>query len=83
MQPGMEKRGAAPPWRRPEGAAAPAADAHKYRRSLKSSMGSITQIYSSTQGDHKNTSKTLAIEASLSITPVYQYSQSRSGDCSS
>ena len=50
-------------------------DAHKYRGSLKSSMGSITQIYSSTQGEHKNTSKTLAIEVSLSTTHVYQYSQ--------
>ena len=58
-------------------------DAHRYRGSLKSSMGSITQIYSSTQGEHKNTSLTLAIEASLSITPVYQYFQSGSGDCSS
>ena len=38
-------------------------------------MGSITQIYSSTQEEHKNTSKTLSIEASLPITPVYQYSQ--------
>ena len=38
---------------------------HKCRGSLKSSMGSITQIYSSTQGEHKNTSKTLAIETSL------------------
>jgi hypothetical protein len=47
-------------------------DAHKYRGSLKSLMGSITQIYSSTQGEHKNTNKTLAIEASPSITPVYQ-----------
>jgi hypothetical protein len=26
----------------------------KYRGSLKSSMGSTTQIYSSTQGEHKN-----------------------------
>jgi hypothetical protein len=48
------------------------ADAHKYRGSLKSSMGSITQIYSSTQGGHKNINKTLAIEASLWITHVYQ-----------
>jgi hypothetical protein len=37
-------------------------DAHKYRGSLKSSMGSITQIYSSTQGEHTNINKTLAIE---------------------
>jgi hypothetical protein len=43
-----------------------AVDAHKYRGSLKSSMKSITQIYSSTQGEHKNTSKTSAIEASHS-----------------
>jgi hypothetical protein len=47
-------------------------DAHKYRGSLKSLMGSITQIYSLTQGEHKNTNKTLEIEASPSITPVYQ-----------
>ena len=47
-------------------------DAHKYRGSLKSLMGSITQIYSSIQGEHKNTNKTLAIETSLSTTPVYQ-----------
>jgi hypothetical protein len=47
-------------------------DAHKYRGSLKSLIESITQIYSSTQGEHKNTNKTLAIEASLSITHVYQ-----------
>jgi hypothetical protein len=47
-------------------------DAHKYRGSLKSSMGSITQIYSLTQGEHKNIYKTLAIEASLSTTHVYQ-----------
>jgi hypothetical protein len=47
-------------------------DTLKYRGSLKSSMGSITQIYSSTQGEHKNINKNLAIEVSLSITPVYQ-----------
>ena len=47
-------------------------DAHKYRGSLKSSLGSITQIYSLTRWEHKNTNKTLAIEASLSTTPVYQ-----------
>ena len=47
-------------------------DAHKYRGSLKSSLGSITQIYSSTRWEHKNIDKTLAIEASLSTTPVYQ-----------
>jgi hypothetical protein len=47
-------------------------DANKYRGSLKSSMGSITLIYSLTQGEHKNINKTLAIEASLSITPVYE-----------
>jgi hypothetical protein len=39
-------------------------------------MGSITQIYSSTQGEQtKNINKTLPIETSISITPVYQYSQ--------
>jgi hypothetical protein len=43
-------------------------------------MGSITQIYSSTQGEHKNINKTLAIEASISITPVYQQTQQRNGD---
>ena len=69
--------------RLPDNGARKCLDAHKYRGSLKSSMRSITQNYSSTQGEHKNTSKTLAIEASLSITPVYQYSQSESGDCSS
>ncbi len=58
-------------------------DALKCKGSLKSSMGSITQIYSSTQGEHKNTNKTLAIETSLSTTPVYQYSQKASGDCNS
>jgi hypothetical protein len=47
-------------------------DAHKYRGSLKSLLRSITQIYSSTQGEHKNINKTLGIEASLSITHVYQ-----------
>ena len=47
-------------------------DAHKYRGLLKSSLGSITQIYSSTRWEHKNINKTLAIEASLSTTPVYQ-----------
>jgi hypothetical protein len=47
-------------------------DAHKYRVLLKSLMGSITQTYSLTQGEHKNINKTLAIDASLSITPVYQ-----------
>jgi hypothetical protein len=47
-------------------------DAHKYWGSLKSLMGSVTQIYSSTEGEHKNINKTLAIEASLSITHVYQ-----------
>jgi hypothetical protein len=47
-------------------------DAHKYGGSLKSLIESITQIYSSTQGENKNINKTLAIEASLSITPVYQ-----------
>jgi hypothetical protein len=55
-------------------------DAHKYKGSLKSSMGSIIQIYSSTQGEHKNTNKTLAIVASLSITPVYQQTQQRNSD---
>jgi hypothetical protein len=55
-------------------------DAHKYRGSLKSSMESITQIYSSTQGEHKNINKTLEIEASLSITLVYQQTQQRNGD---
>ena len=48
------------------------ADAHKYRGSLKSSLGSITQSYSSARWEHKNINKTLAIEASLSTTPVYQ-----------
>jgi hypothetical protein len=43
-------------------------------------MGSITQIYSSTHGEHKNTNKNLAIEASLSITPVYQQTQERNSD---
>jgi hypothetical protein len=33
-------------------------------------MESITQIYNLTQGEHKNTTKTLAIEASLSTTLV-------------
>jgi hypothetical protein len=47
-------------------------DTHKYRRSMKSSMERITQIYSSTQEKHKNTNKILAIETSLSITHVYQ-----------
>ena len=47
-------------------------DTHKYRGSLKSSLGSITQIYSSTRWEHKNTNKTLAIEASLSTTHIYQ-----------
>ena len=47
-------------------------DAHKYRGSLKSSLGSITKIYSSTRWEHKNIDKTLAIEVSLSTTPVYQ-----------
>jgi hypothetical protein len=43
-------------------------------------MGSITQIYSSTQGEHKNTNKTLAIEASPYITPIYQQTQQRNSD---
>jgi hypothetical protein len=55
-------------------------DAHKYRGSLKSLMESITQIYSLTQGEHKNINKTLAIEASLSITPVYQQTQQTNGE---
>jgi hypothetical protein len=43
-------------------------------------MGNITQIYSSTQREHKNINKTLAIEASLSITPVYQQTQQSNSD---
>jgi hypothetical protein len=43
-------------------------------------MGSVTQIYSSTQREHKNINKTLAIEASLSITLVYQQTQQKNGD---
>jgi hypothetical protein len=51
-------------------------DTHKYKGSLKSLMGSITQIYSSTQGEQtRNISKTLAIETSVSTTHVYQYCQ--------
>jgi hypothetical protein len=44
----------------------------KYRGSLKSSIGSIIQIYSLTQGEHKNTNNTLAIATLLSTTHVYQ-----------
>jgi hypothetical protein len=41
-------------------------------------MGSITQIYSATQGKtQKNTCKTLAVDASLSTTHVYQYYQKK------
>jgi hypothetical protein len=58
-------------------------DAHKYRGLLISSMGTIIQIHSSTQGEHKNTGKTLPIEVPLSTTPGYQYYQKGIGDCSS
>lgn len=44
-------------------------------------MGSITQICSSTQWEHKNTGETLAIGTSLPTTPVYQQTCSESGEC--
>jgi hypothetical protein len=53
-----------------------ALDIHNYRGSLKSLLGSITQIYSSTRIEYKNSNKTLEIETSLSTTHVVQYSQS-------
>jgi hypothetical protein len=59
----------------------PGNDARKYLDTLKSSeslkysMGSITKIYSLTQREHKNTSKTLTIDTSLWTTYVFQYSE--------
>jgi hypothetical protein len=70
-------------WTTSDGGEFQTGDAHQDMGSMKSSMGSITQIYSLTQREHKNTSKTLAIEASLSTTHVYQYCQGENGGCSS